>query len=243
MNPPGYDPYLPQLVPVAQADGIWTVEGPEVAYRLGGIAVPCPTRMTVVRLHDGRLWLHSPVAHSIDLDRALAAFGPVSALVAPNSYHYLGVGGWAAAHPGAGVYAAPGLGDKLGVGSRPLGGEPAEWAGEIDALLVGLGKFSEMVFLHRASRTLIVTDLMQTFEASRVRSGFSRFLLTIGGAMGPNPRPSIEIRRASRGSRNALRAGVRQMIDWDPVRIILSHGPCIQRDAVAAIEQAFTWIE
>lgn len=240
----GYRPYDPQLVPVKQSENIWTVEGPEVGYRLGGVTIPCPTRMTVVKLTDGTLWLHSPVAHTVELDETLAKLGTISALIAPNSYHYLQIGAWAALHPDASVYASADVAQKISAAKNiPLGASKrTNWHVDLDELLIDLGKFSETVFFHHASGTLIVTDLMQTFEASRVRSLPIRLLLQAGGATGPNAKPSIEIRLAARQHRDALRAGVQQMIDWNPKRVILSHGPCIYDDAVGAINRAFDWI-
>lgn len=70
----------------------------------------------------------------------------------------------------------------------------------------------------------------------------TKLLLIAGGATGPNAKPSIEIRFAARRHRDELRAGVQQMIDWKPKRIILSHGLCIQDDTIAAIKQAFEWL-
>jgi hypothetical protein len=244
MTRPGYRPYDPQLVPVQQSENIWTVEGPEVGYRLAGVTIPCPTRMTVVKLTDGSLWLHSPVMHATNLDNALSELGPISALVAPNSYHYLQLGAWAALHPGAAVYASADVVTKTGVAnSIPIDrNSHAGWRQDLDDHLIALGRFSETVFFHHASATLIVTDLMQTFEASRVHRWPIKLLLQAGGATGPNAKPSIEIRLAARQHRDVLRAGVQQMIDWNPRRIILSHGPCIQDDAVGAIQRAFDWI-
>lgn len=186
MTRAGYTPYEPQLAPVEQAENIWTVEGPEVGYRLGGVVIPCPTRMTVVKLTDGTLWLHSPVAYTSALDQQLSTFGPVSAIVAPNSYHYLQVGAWAAAHSTAAIYASPDIAQKTDLaGSTPLSSSaPEQWDRDLSQVLIKLGKFSETVFFHHASRTLIVTDLMQTFEASRVRSVFIKLLLKAGGATG-----------------------------------------------------------
>jgi hypothetical protein len=240
----GYTPYEPQLVPVKLAENIWTVEGPEVAYRLGGMVIPCPTRMTVARLADGTLWLHSPVAYTAALDHALTSLGRISALVAPNSYHYSHIKPWAEMHKEAGVFAPPDVLQKLDIPNcSALGTDtPASWAHDIEQVSIDLGRFSETVFFHRESRTLIVTDLMQTFEGERVRSLPIRLLLKAGGATGPNARPSIEIRLSARGHRDALRAGVARMIAWNPQRIILSHGLCIQSDAVAEIERAFSWI-
>lgn len=87
-----------------------------------------------------------------------------------------------------------------------------KWRGDIDLHVVALGSFTEVVFFHRPSRTLIVTDLMQNFEARRIQSALVRMLLIIGGATGPNGRPSIEIRLAALLHRAALRRGVGQML-------------------------------
>jgi hypothetical protein len=54
------DPYLPldELKPVAE--DVWIVDGPEIRFGAGPLKFPFPTRMTVVRLPDNVLWLHSP---------------------------------------------------------------------------------------------------------------------------------------------------------------------------------------
>jgi hypothetical protein len=56
-----YEP-IDVLKPVA--DGIWIVDGPALALSALGIEVSFPTRMTIVRLDDGGLWCHSPIALS-----------------------------------------------------------------------------------------------------------------------------------------------------------------------------------
>ncbi|MEA1617656.1 DUF4336 domain-containing protein [Erythrobacter sp. T5W1-R] len=238
---PGYLPYEPQLQPVPWAQDIWTVNGPEVAYRLWGLTLPCPTRMTIIRLPDGALWLHSPVACVPDLVAAVEALGPIAAIIAPNVFHYTHLADWARAFPQARVFGLPGLAAKVpGIAFTALD-QPttAHWAGLIESHVVALGDFAEVVFLHRASRTLIVTDLMQNFEAGRIRNPLVRTVLQLGGATGPNGRPSIEIRLVALAHRNALREGVEQMLAWEPSGIILSHGACYRKDATTEIAKAF----
>jgi hypothetical protein len=238
---PGYHPYEPQLQPLPWAENIWTVNGPEVSYRLWGLTLPCPTRMTIVRLPDGGLWVHSPVACKPDLIAAVTALGPVAAIIAPNVFHYTHLADWTRAFPQARVFGLPGLAPKVpGIAFTSLD-QPltARWAGSIDSNVVALGGFAEVVFLHRASRTLIVTDLMQNFEADRIRNLLVRTGMRLGGATGPNGRPSIEIRLAALAHRNALREGVRQMLAWEPSGIILSHGACYRTDAATEIKRAF----
>jgi hypothetical protein len=238
---PGYLAYEPQLQPVPWAEDIWTVNGPEVSYRLWGLILPCPTRMTIIRLPDGGLWVHSPVACAPDLIAAVKAMGRVIAIIAPNVFHYTHLADWARAFPQATVYGLPGLAAKVpGIALTALDEQvAAPWMAAIDSHVVALGSFTEVVFLHRASRTLIVTDLMQNFEATRIRNPLVRAVMMLGGATGPNGRPSIEIRLAALAHREALRGGVRQMLAWQPSGIILSHGACYRTNADAEIARAF----
>lgn len=237
----GYRPYSPQLRLIPWGEGIWIVNGPEVSYSLGGVTIPCPTRMTVIKLQDGSLWLHSPVSCDPDLVAAVSALGTVSAIVAPNTLHYTFLDDWVRAFPAALTYAAPHLNTKIPNISFSVLGEQLyeKWRGDIDLHVVALGSFTEVVFFHRPSQTLIVTDLMQNFEARRVQSALVKMLLILGGATGPNGRPSIEIRLAALLHRAALRRGVEQMLAWEPAGIILSHGQCYQTGGVAEIKRAF----
>jgi hypothetical protein len=110
---PGYLPYEPQLIPKTWAEDIWTVEGPEVAYSLWGLTIPCPTRMTIIRLPSGDLWVHSPVACTPALVTAVKALGPVAAIIAPNVFHYTHLADWTHAFPQAAVFGVAGLGTKV----------------------------------------------------------------------------------------------------------------------------------
>ena len=77
--PVTYDP-VDTLKPLA--DGIWIVDsGP-----LHGVA---PLRMTVIRLPDGGLLLHSPTRSTPGLRAEMDALGPVRAIVAPNLAHWM----------------------------------------------------------------------------------------------------------------------------------------------------------
>lgn len=241
---PRYQSYLPQLEPVALAENIWTVEGPEIDYRLAGLSLPCPTRMTIVRLRNGTTWLHSPVCHSLELKGRLDALGPAGTIIAPNSYHTSHTQDWAKQYPDAGIFAPKGAFAEIGCArSRALDAPfDAEWLTEIDHHFVNLGQFVESLFFHRASATLIVTDLMQNFEQERIASQLMRLVLKLGGATGPKGGPSIEIRLAALRHRKRLAEAVRTMIAWRPARIVLSHGKCYEGDAGTEIAKAFRWI-
>jgi hypothetical protein len=108
--------------------------------------------MTVLRLRDGSLLLHSPVVIDDPLAGALAAIGPVRHVVAPSSYHHLFVTACLDRYPRAALYLAPGLPAKR-ADLKPagiLGADTPPWAGEVDALVIeGTPKFREVAFFHR----------------------------------------------------------------------------------------------
>ncbi len=54
-----YDP-VGTLKPVAS--GIWIADGPVIRFRYLGLRLPFTSRMTLVRLADGAIWVHSPTA-------------------------------------------------------------------------------------------------------------------------------------------------------------------------------------
>lgn len=63
--------------------------------------------MTVVRLENGDLFLHSPVWYSQPLAAELEALGRIRHLVSPNWIHYAYIAEWADAYPDATAWASP----------------------------------------------------------------------------------------------------------------------------------------
>lgn len=237
----GYEPYKPLLTLKEWGPSIWTVDGPEVRYGFGPLQVPCPTRMTIVQTGDGSVLVHSPVELTDALAAEIADIGDVKALIAPNQNHFLFLAPWAKTYPQAQVFAAPGLAGKTGVPPHTALTHDLEtpWSDDLYHIRLDLGDFTESVFYHRASRTVIVTDLMMNYEAERVRGFLMRLFLSLGGASGPRGNPSVDMRMALRPHREALKAGLAKMIEWEPERIILAHGKCYETGAVGELQRAF----
>ncbi len=244
MSDPGYCPYEPQSQLLSVADDLWIVDGPEIGYRFAGLTLPCPTRMTVVRIGSD-LWLHSPTSISTALKEQLDALGTVTWLIAPNSFHYSHIAAWAAAYPAAECHVSPDLMPRfidLPRSALPLEeAPPVRWGSVLDQRQVDLGSFTETIFFHRPSATLIVTDLLQNFEADRVVNPVMRLILKVGGSIGPAGTTSIDIRLPAWRQRSRLRAVLEQLIAWGPRRIILSHGKCYDADIEAELRRAFRW--
>src|SRR5262249_57019657 len=69
---------------------IGIVDGPFEYLTVGGVTLPLPftTRMTVVRLSNGNLFLHSPIKFDEALASELQRIGAIRHLVSPNQFDY-----------------------------------------------------------------------------------------------------------------------------------------------------------
>lgn len=80
-------PYEPinRLRPVA--DDLWIVDGPEIRMRYFGLRLPFTTRMTIIRLSDGRLWVHSPTEPTTASGDQRAGTGGLLGVAQPAAHH------------------------------------------------------------------------------------------------------------------------------------------------------------
>ncbi len=240
-----YEP-INTLKPVAE--NIWIVDGPIIHMQMYRLHVPFTTRMTVIRLNNGDLFLHSPTKLEPGLQEEVEALGNIKHLVSPNKIHYAHVLTWGEAYPQAIKWASPGVRERAkSVGlavqfDRELAEEAyPPWAGEIDQLVFrGSSFMEEYVFFHKASRTLILTDMIENFEAEKVGRGW-RLLIRLAGSMHPDGKAPYDLRMTFRGREEQARAAVRQMLAWQPERVLLAHGRWYSRDGVAELRRAFRW--
>ncbi len=201
------------------------------------------TRMTVVRVPDGGLWLHSPVRLDQSTRQALDTLGPVRHVVAPSKVHHLYVGDYRAAYPSARLYAAPGLAEKRDDVDfdEVLDGDtaPASWAGTLELhLFRGAPFVNEVVFFHGASRTLLLTDL--AFNMVRPPAGRARLFCWLVGATGRFG-PHRMLRLMMR-DRIAARASVERILAWDFDRVVVTHGAILERGGRDRFAAAFAFL-
>jgi hypothetical protein len=236
----GVDAYAPIGVPKPIGRDIWIVDGPVVRMRYGLGSLPFPTRMTVVRLPDGRLWLHSPVKITSGLVPRIEALGDVAVLVAPNRLHWMALGEWQEVFPEAVTWAAPGVRARRGFRiDHVLDGDPPSWGGAIAQLLVPGRFMTEAVFLHRDSRTLILTDLIENFERGRVHGWLLRLLTSLGGVLDPDGSTPRDLRVTFQ--RRTVRGAVQTMLGWAPERVVMAHGRPYLQDGTAELRRALAW--
>jgi hypothetical protein len=199
-------------------------------------------RMTVMGTTDGLL-LHSPVDLDDALKSALDELGPVRWIVAPSKAHHLFLAAYDDAYPQAMLCAAPGLPEKrkdLAFDGVLSGPRPSDWPDEVDYVLIeGAPLLNELAFLHRPTRTLVLTDF-----AFNVRSGpgdrarLFHYLVGATDRFGPHRLIRLAVR-----DRAAARRSLDHVLGWDFDRVIVSHGEVLTTGGRAAIEAAFSFLE
>jgi hypothetical protein len=236
-------PPLDVLKPVAQ--DVWIVDsGP-----LWLLGMPIPLRMTVIRLANGDLLLHSPTRCSDDLRREIERLGRIRHLVAPNPFHWRFIQQWREGCPDAIVTAARGLSRRYFVRRAGLKidralteSAPAEWAGELDqAVIPARFLLREVAFFHRLSRTLVLTDLVVNLESEKIpllrRPGAWAL-----GVVAPNGRAPLYSRLLYRLNGRQAADAVSRLVAWNPARVIFSHGKWFDADGAAWVRRSLAWL-
>lgn len=235
-------PPLNTLKPVA--DDLWIVDGPEIRFGLPWPKMPFPTRMTVIRI-GGDLFIHSPTPLVRALKAGIEQAGKPRWIIGPNRIHYWWIPDWRAGFPDAAVYLAPKILEqsrgRIDFGAATLdrkAGYP--WDSEIATLPVAGRYMTEVVFFHRPSRTLVLTDFIENFEPQKL--GWAAWFLTkFGGVQDPHGSMPRDMRMTYK-DKVALRVAVETMITWNPERIILAHGRWYEKDGVGELRRAFRWL-
>jgi uncharacterized protein DUF4336 len=107
--------------------------------------IPLRHRMTVIRLADGGLLVHSPTRLDVAVQEEFRKLGPVVAIVAPSWWHDLCLREYLNAYPEARLYGAPTLvrwNRSLPFADVLDNSPPLQWQREIGQVHVqGIGLF------------------------------------------------------------------------------------------------------
>lgn len=224
---------LAELVP----GQVWHAQAP---VSFAGISMK--TRMSVVRLANGKLWIHSPIKPEPALRQNLDELGDVSYVCAPNRFHHLFIEEFVAYYPQALLFVAPGLPKKRPAirYNRILSKQPEpEWDGELDQLFFeGMPTLGEVVWLHHKSKTLILTDLCLYLKDDAM--AITRFLVRmLGGyrALGMSRTIKLMVK-----DRSKARAARDRILSWDFERVIVSHEHIVMENGKDAVASALAWL-
>ena len=212
----------------------------DFAMKTNGIAVGC--KMTVIKLDDDRLFIHSPVELNNALKSTIEQLGKIVAVVTPNkSYHHY-LSEWWLAYPDAYFFAAPGLQQKRGdltFDDVLRQYTPVLWQGQLlQTLIKGSDNFEEIAFCDPLSKTLILGDLLAWMIDKK-------HPLSIGYGLinGCYIHPAMPFYlRLSFTDRVRLRQSIQEILTWPFDRIIFAKGKVIETNGKQLFATAFHWL-
>ncbi|PIE85140.1 hypothetical protein CSA08_03545 [Candidatus Gracilibacteria bacterium] len=206
---------------------------------------PFTTRMTIVMLSNGDLWVHSPIRLTPDLKSQVDSLGKVKYLISPNPLHHLFLKEWQKAYPDSLMY-----GTKQVIKKRDdlcfdgtldeMSNTP--WEEDINQLLfTGSFAMQECIFFHKKTNVLIVTDLIENFSPEALPF-FKRQIAKFAGVLAPNGKMPIDWCLSFYFRKKEARKHIEKILSWKPKKIILSHGEIIQENAETFLRRSFKWV-
>ena len=213
-------------------EGIWIFER---QFRFLGAEFG--NRMTVVRLGNEELFIHSPIALDDELKSQVEKLGRVVHIVTPNAFHGLFVEDWISAFPFARHFTAKGgRQDREFLSIDLSDSTTSAFSPTLEVIHVqGIPKLNEFAFFHKVSRTLILTDL--AFNIGKNVSYWTKIFFSLNGAYGKFG-PS-RLMRSMIEDQATLKDSLMKMYEWDFDRIVVSHGDIVEKDGKETMRSAF----
>lgn len=221
-------------------ENVWLAERPFYPRLPGlqGVDVAC--KAAIVRLKDNSLWVHAPVELDSGTRKAVESLGEVRHIVSPNAEHVSFAAQWLRQYPEAESYCSPFL--KKRFPNIPWKHEikqpPDAWNDEFEMIwidsetvpLLGKGEpfFSELVFCHKPSKILFVTDLWWNYPSKG--PGWWKT------AMDQVYRPVYNNILRKRPEHDAL---MRTILSWDFDYVAPCHGEPIDQEVKETLLQFF----
>ncbi len=214
-------------------DGVHIVDAP---LRFFGVEVGA--RSTLLETDRGVL-IHSPIRREA-VQQGLSDIEGVEAprwVVAPNKLHHLYVGEWIEA--GCDAFAAPGLEEKrTDLDFAGVLTDPHPFGDDIEVFPLTCFPFTnEVVFLHRPSGTLVVTDLL--FHFTERAPLLTRAVMCCAGGY---PGCSTTLLERVGFHRTTARREIGALAELDFDRLVMAHGEPIDTGGKAAFRRAMAWL-
>ena len=99
----------------------------------------------------------------------------------------------------------------------------------------------EVIFYHRNSKTLIVTDLVENFPPSSLNY-IHRIFARIAGILAPTGKTPLDWRLTFIFNKKVANSCFQNMISWKPERLIMAHGQIIEKKATEFLRGSFSWL-
>ena len=193
-------------------------------------------RMTIVKLANGGLWIHSPTALSSELKEETAQLGSVRFIVGASNGHNLWLQEWQDAFPDAAIYVSGGIPKKLKLTNYQVLDESGENIWEEDLAreyMHGVPFLNESVFFHKKTKSLIVTDLIQNYSDKKPPglAGFmAKYIFEPMGFKGMCLAPPLKMGFVIK-DKQKFTLFIKKIQSHDFERIIVTHGDIIESNA------------
>ncbi|MDQ6859922.1 MAG: hypothetical protein M3032_02020 [Verrucomicrobiota bacterium] len=206
------------------AENVWTLR-----YPLPVLGHDFGRNVSVVRLHDGRLVIHSTAPFTALDVAAIRGLGNPGWILDATLFHDSFARQGCRAFERLPYLAPPGGKTVAEAPTRPLTPPPPEWSGELDVFpLAGMPQVREHVMYHRPSRTLIVCDFFFNLgpRPATFTESVWRFVMRLRNGIGMSAFFRFLIR-----DRAAFVESLRPILALDFERIIVGHGDIIEDNA------------
>ena len=191
--------------------------------------------VTLLRLSDGRVVIHSTAPFTAEDIAAIRHFGEPAWLIDATLMHDTFAKHGHAAFPDLPYLAPNGFTKASGITTEQLDSLPSDWQGEIDVLKLDGNRMNEHVFFHRRSATLVVADLFFSFPSDT--RGWARFFVRHITRL-PRLFGISVFFRLTINDRRAFERSTKTLLRWNFERIVVAHMEPVIKEARAAVERA-----
>lgn len=217
------------------SENLWRVEGelPHLSLR---------RVMSVARLRDGRLVIHSAIAMEEAAMKELEAWGEPSILLIPHARHRMDAARYKQCYPRLRVFAPPAVLTKARetvTVDGTFADAPLDPSVELE-LIAGTGEAEAAMLVHsQDGTTVILTELV--FDLEPPKSAIGRAVVRLSG-FGPGPRITPVVKFELVKNKRALAAHLERLAAIpDLARLIVGHSRMsVGRAAAEALRRAAT---
>ena len=203
-------------------------------YSLTLLGLQIGRNVSVIRLASGQLIIHSTAPFTAADAAKIRTLGEPAWLLDVTRFHDSCAREGRSAFPDI-PYLVPATFPKRDeLRATAFGEPPAEWAGEVELRKIdGMPNVQEHAVFHRASRTLIVADLLFNFpeDASWWTKLVARWIMRLPRLVGMSG-----VFRSMIRDREAFRRSMDDIFLWDFDRVIVGHGSIVETNGKSLLQ-------
>ena len=178
----------------------------------------------------------------------LSLLGKVAFIIAPNAFHHLYLQDCVQHYPEASVHVASGVEKQYtNLNCQILTAvAPPQWREELQQLfftgyatlkLSGSVAANEVVFFHKESKTLLLTDAAFHFVPTSKLATFFAKLVGVFGVLGPTLAEKLAIK-----NRQATREALQKVLEWPFETVVMAHGQIVNTQAKEKLKAGYDWL-